>query len=610
MVDILLCGDVGLSIQKTYYFSPWVTDACNKRCRYCFYGASKIFQDWTPSYMDNRVCDATIKFINSGMVEGISFFGGEPLLNWEMIKRILQGSKLDELMKDKGMRNNVYSITTNGTLFTPEILDILAKYKVHINLSLDGTPETQNLWRDNSYNEELKHLDLLLKYPNIGILKTLADPSRMYIDIKHIKDLGFKNVYINLLDPYSDLLRYDDDAAEVFRVQYEKTIRELHKHDGFNLNDYESWLNLIKPGINKGIGCGYSNRGLGMSPTGLFYPCHEGPSLSENYSIGNVFDGIDHQKEEQVRKVTNAPSCVKCPYKLTKCYVSMVNKYGRFDVDPPDWYTKVERAKIETINKIANLSQNYMTCDKSNILNETTLVSVPISEDKLYLMKPFVDSLNNMMFPPKTDIMFLLNSKTKNAIEITMSNWLSGNLLGVQKPLAFRYITVEHVPYFINNDKMWMIARARRMTVDIARRHNYNNIFFLDFDILAPSDTFPKLLGVDAEIVGGLVRNRRDTREGWYNNYVINEQKTFDTINNFKDGEILDVDATGCDCLLVRRKAFMKDTFIYKPEIPEAEDMGFCLRSRKRGFRVKIHTGVKVHHILYRDIIIDTQIQK
>ena len=347
---------------KTYALSIWVTNQCNLRCRYCFYYDRQLWNQ-TPSYMSEKTANKVVQFINSGKVESLSFFGAEPLLNWKIIKRILTRSCLPYISKKK----HVYYITTNGTLLNKAILEHLEIFGVCINLSLDGSKQTHDYWRDNSYNAIIKNIDLLIDYPNIEVLKTLVDPSTLYNDIKHIKELGFKHVYINLLDPYSHIT-YKGYSPEEFKEQYKRVIQDFHGNN-FSIDDFEKWKWLLNR-KNPKPGCGFVYRGLAISPDGKFYPCHEAPSIPE-FCIGDVWNGIDPTKEQQIRGMVEQPQmCVECPYALNKCPVSMYNKHKRFRVPPPRWYQEFEVAKIQAICELTNQKMKVPNCMKCGNIYE------------------------------------------------------------------------------------------------------------------------------------------------------------------------------------------------------------------------------------------------
>ncbi len=597
-------------MMKTYFLSLWPTNRCNQRCRYCFFGSSPIFEDgFKTEMMIEKVADAVIDEINSGRVEGVSFFGAEPLLNWKIVKRILARTSLPYIMKGK-KRGSVYNITTNGTLLTPEIIDYLELHQVNINFSFDGGKETQDYWRSNSYDTIMEKLSLLTNYPSLNVLKTMANPHKLYEDVKAIRDLGFKSVFVNLLDPFSDFT-YEKYDVEEFKRQYIAAVREFDGKD-FQIADYHKWKSLITE-KKKGIGCGFSNRGLGVAPNGDLYPCHEGPSLPPEFKIGDIFNGVDREKEQKIRNVPNAPLCEKCSYKFTKCYVTMWNKHKKFGVDAPEWHQRFEVARIQAIHELADIPlKGTFACVKPHIPDTVKpkqeepriLIASLISEDKFYCLKPFLESLINLDHPLPADYVAVVDEDATR-LHGLLQLWTVGKAFGLPDPRKrFNSIRIIRMPVVLHERFMWRIARGRNIVLGIAKANPaYEAYMFLDADMIVPSDTLTKLWSVDDGIVGALVKCRRDDREGWYNIYSKKDTGPgYHIIREFDAGKILYADATGSDCILIRRAVFDEQVYSYNPELPEAEDFNFCRLARERGFNVRIHTGIKTHHMLVGDM--------
>jgi len=367
--------------EKSYFASVWTSDDCNLKCKGCFFHDAEIFYpEFKPTYMTRETADAVIEYINRGHIQGISFFGAEPMLNWPIVKRILVKTH-ETTIRAVTNKNfgSIYHITTNGARFTPANIEDLALHDVHINLSFDGLPETQNTWRNNSYDAVLKHKDLLLEYPSLSILKLMVTPNTLYDDVEHIKELGFSNVFINGLDPFSKYTYIGYDVED-WKRQYRKVIEDLHDPPNFEVVDYNSWADLLRNKASANvIGCGYIFKGHAIAPDGKIYSCHQAPSLGEEFSIGDIWDGINPTKENQIRSVSNSPACTRCGYKLSKCYVQMYLKYGRFGCDSPPWHQEWERAKIELISEMQDIRLLPFECTRDpyglvlkNILSQVT----------------------------------------------------------------------------------------------------------------------------------------------------------------------------------------------------------------------------------------------
>jgi uncharacterized protein len=283
------------------------------------------------------------------------------MCNWDAIQTILTYSNEMTLRRAANKQyGSIFNITTNGVHLNRDRMKILAARNTHILLSFDGTKETQDKWRDGSYDEVMKNKKELLAYPSLSITKTMADPTTYYEDVKHIKELGFKNMFTNFLDPYGDI-NYDNFDPYEFKEIYMKTVRDFNGKDGFNMGEVKKWKDLQVDAIKRTggkLGCGFTGYGLGVDPEGYYYQCHQGPTLPLSFRMGHISTGIDKVKEKELRSVENSPICSKCFYKLTKCYVNMYHKYGKFGVDAPEKGMEWERVMIETMQELNNMPRN------------------------------------------------------------------------------------------------------------------------------------------------------------------------------------------------------------------------------------------------------------
>lgn len=347
-----------MTIPFSRQIAVWVTKGCNKRCKYCFYEGTDMWD--STEHMTIETAKEVCKFINSGLPSMISFFGGEPLFNWPIMKFILENSKTEGVN---------YYMTTNGTLLTPEIFKTLTKYRVGIALSLDGTRETHNTWRDNSYDAIIKNLPLFLKHHRVNVLKTMATPDTFYEDVEHIQSLGFKQMFTNMLDPYSHFT-LEGYSTEKFKDQYYRAVQDFHRelNKGYQapgkiqMNDFMRWGKLIKQVHDgkKKTGCGFVNRGIAIGVEGGLYSCLQAPSFPE-FKVGDLWKGIDFEKRARFQNITKT-LCHECVYKLNKCPETMYRLHGKFGVDPPRWFAEFEIAKIEAIEDLLGLPHLETAC--------------------------------------------------------------------------------------------------------------------------------------------------------------------------------------------------------------------------------------------------------
>lgn len=323
--------------RSKYLAGIWVADGCNLNCRYCFQEENRIKKK-----MSKEVISGTIKFLNHLKIDGVAFFGGEPLLNKPAIRRILNEADIPKSY-----------ITTNGTLIDKKFLNVLREHKTWMNLSLDGTKAHQDYWRDGSYDRLMKKKDDIISYMReVGgqVLMTCSTAENLYKNVLHIKELGFPSIYINQLDAYSTKVMYDIEKVGLFKEEYMKVLGL--NGDGFEVSDFSRWKKFVSQGKKKGGHCGYNKFGLGISVDGKLFPCHRGPELPEKFAFGDVFNGFDRVKERFIRGMnTTSDKCNQCDLMFHQCPISAYHETGFVDANPHDAYCIYERAKVEVIKE-------------------------------------------------------------------------------------------------------------------------------------------------------------------------------------------------------------------------------------------------------------------
>lgn len=174
-------------LEETFYnirnVQLMMSTGCNLSCRYCYQDDKKR------KNMSKEVMESFIDFLcdtNPETETLIDLFGGEPLLNWDIIKYGL------ELMEDLNlMRKLHFMISTNGTLIDDEIAYTLSKYNIHVNISVDGTPEKHNYERNNSYDKTIQGLRKLYEHGlSRNITARLTFPNNYFGNIEeHVKSV-------------------------------------------------------------------------------------------------------------------------------------------------------------------------------------------------------------------------------------------------------------------------------------------------------------------------------------------------------------------------------------------------------------------------------------
>lgn len=339
-----------------------VAHDCNLRCKYCF--ADGEGYDQEKKLMSFEVAKKSIDFLieNSGPRKNIEvdFFGGEPLLNMEVIKKTVSYARSHEKQYNKNFR---FTITTNATLLTDDIMDYLEENMINIVLSIDGRKEIQDSIRiriDNSgtYDEILPKIKSMVdrrtkSKKQYYIRGTFTSQNLdFYEDIKHFIKLGFKEISIEpVVLPEDNILSIREEYLEEIYEQYEKILDELLKHDDvifYHMNIDINGGTCIYKRIS---GCGAGFEYIAVTPDGTIYPCHQFVGDSSFY-MGNVYEGIKNNKiSKDFRKsnIYNKPECKKCWARFYCSGGCQANNYN-FNGDtkiPYEIGCKMQRRRIE-----------------------------------------------------------------------------------------------------------------------------------------------------------------------------------------------------------------------------------------------------------------------
>ena len=308
-----------------------VAHTCNLNCEYCFASQGKYHGERAlmPFEVGKRALDFLIK--NSGTRHNleVDFFGGEPLMNFDVVKKLVKYAREKEKEYNKNFR---FTLTTNGLLIDDEVIDFANKEMSNIVLSLDGRKEVHDNLRktisgQGSYDIIIPKFKKLVNArggKNYYIRGTFTHNNVDFLkDILHMADLGFKELSMEPVvcapnEPYA----LTEEDLPVIKEQYEELAKEMIKRDseGNGFTFYHYMLDLTHgPCIYKRLaGCGSGTEYLAVTPWGDLYPCHQFVG-DEKFKLGNVFDGINNTKVRDEFKKTNAyahPECKDCWAKL------------------------------------------------------------------------------------------------------------------------------------------------------------------------------------------------------------------------------------------------------------------------------------------------------
>ena len=308
-----------------------VAHICNLNCSYCFASQGKYHGDRAVmSYeVGKRALDFLIENSKGRTNLEVDFFGGEPLMNFDVVKQLVTYARSREKECKKNFR---FTLTTNGMLINDDVIDFANREMSNVVLSLDGRREIHDRYRvdyngKGSYDTIVpKFLKLVEKrqgknYYMRGTF-THANPDFLE-DIKQMLSLGFKELSMEpVVCAPNDPSALTQEDLPIVLEQYEKLAQmmlERHrKGDPFTFYHYMIDLKA-GPCIYKRIsGCGSGTEYMAVTPWGDLYPCHQFVG-DEKFKLGNIFDGVtntDVQNEFASTNVYSREDCKDCWAKL------------------------------------------------------------------------------------------------------------------------------------------------------------------------------------------------------------------------------------------------------------------------------------------------------
>ncbi|WP_352398413.1 thioether cross-link-forming SCIFF peptide maturase [[Clostridium] aminophilum] len=305
-----------------------VAHTCNLNCSYCFASQGKFHGQ--QGLMDFETGKAAIDFLvkNSGMRRNleVDFFGGEPLVNFDVCKKIVEYARSIEKEHNKNFR---FTLTTNGVNVTDEVIEWANKECYNVVLSLDGRKEVNDRFRvdamgNGSYDRIVPNFQKFAKArgdQNYYMRGTFSHFNTDFTkDIFHMADdLGFTELSMEpvVTDPSSPSALTEEDLPVLYE-QYEILAKDMlrREKDGKPITFYHYMIDLEHgPCVYKRVsGCGSGTEYLAVTAWGDLYPCHQFVNDPE-YKMGNVYDGITETRlvnEFKSCNVYSRPECMNC----------------------------------------------------------------------------------------------------------------------------------------------------------------------------------------------------------------------------------------------------------------------------------------------------------
>ena len=308
-----------------------VAHTCNLNCSYFFASQGKYHGERALMSLETgkRAIDFLIE--NSGYHKNldIDFFGGEPLMNWDVCKELVKYGREQEKIHDKNIR---FTLTTNGVLLNDEVTEFCNKEMHNVVLSLDGRKEVNDRFRvdmagNGSYDRIVPNFQKFVEKrgsKSYYMRGTFTHHNTDFVnDIKHMLDLGFTELSMEpvVTDPSSPSALTEEDLPVLFD-QYEELARLMVKryNEGKPFTFYHYMLDLTcGPCIYKRVaGCGSGTEYLAVTPWGDLYPCHQFVG-DPNYKMGDIYTGVTATETRDKFASCNAysrPECNDCWAKL------------------------------------------------------------------------------------------------------------------------------------------------------------------------------------------------------------------------------------------------------------------------------------------------------
>ena len=337
---------------------------CNLACKYCF--AEEGEYHGRRALMSFEVGKKALDFLiaNSGnrIHLEVDFFGGEPLMNWDVVKRLVEYGRSKEKEFNKKFR---FTLTTNGVLLNDEIIEFCNREMSNVVLSLDGRREVNDYMRP--FRNGKGSYDLIV--PKFQKFAAARGDKDYYVrgtftrrnldfsqDVLHFADLGFDKMSIEpVVSPDEDPFAIREEDLPQIMEEYDRLAKEYIKRhrEGRGFTFFHFMIDLNQgPCVAKRLsGCGSGTEYLAVTPWGDFYPCHQFVG-EEGFLMGNVDEGITNTELRDEFKLCNVYAKDKCRDCFAKYYCSggcAANSY-KFHHSITDAYDigcEMQRKRIE-----------------------------------------------------------------------------------------------------------------------------------------------------------------------------------------------------------------------------------------------------------------------
>lgn len=337
---------------------------CNLACKYCFaeegeYHGRRALMSFE---VGKKALDFLVKNSGNRVNLEVDFFGGEPLMNWDVVKQLVEYGRSIEAANNKKFR---FTLTTNGVLLNDDIMEFANKEMANIVLSIDGRKEINDKMRpfrggQGSYDiivPKFKKVAESRNQTNYYVRGTFTHNNLDFAeDVLHLADLGFEQISVEpvVAKPTDDYAITEEDIP-VLKEEYDRLAKAMLERikEGRPFNFFHFMIDLEGgPCVAKRLsGCGSGTEYLAVTPWGDFYPCHQFVG-NEDFLMGNVDEGIVREDIRDEFKCCNVYAKDKCKKCFAKFYCSggcAANSYNFHGTitDAYDVGCELQRKRIE-----------------------------------------------------------------------------------------------------------------------------------------------------------------------------------------------------------------------------------------------------------------------
>lgn len=309
---------------------------CNLRCSYCFADEGQ-YHGGKRGLMSLEVGKAALDFliVHSGNRRNleVDFFGGEPLMNWEVVKNLVAYGRELEKTNDKKFR---FTLTTNGVLLNDEILEFANREMANLVLSIDGRKEVHDRMRPFPGRHGSSYDIIIPKFlkaansrnqQNYFVRGTFTRYNLDFSkDVEELANLGFQQISVEpvVAKPEDDYALREEDLPVLFEEYDQLAQFLLTRHrEGRDFHFFHFDIDLTGgPCVAKRLsGCGSGCEYLGVTPWGELYPCHQFVG-NEKFILGDVFHGVNRKDLVGEFKACNVYTKKECRNCFARYYCS------------------------------------------------------------------------------------------------------------------------------------------------------------------------------------------------------------------------------------------------------------------------------------------------